>query len=439
MKRLQLTLLFLVFLTSSFDIAFNLNLGGFNIRTCYFINLILLGLIAADHFISHRSWKIRILGLVPLLIWAGFQFVFAFQSTFLNRTVGYFLWLIFNLLMVEAIRQTVLKLEVEKVLKWYLVSFGILAVFGMVQFMVGLVGIKLYTAQWWILNHLPRINGLCYEPSYYSSYMLIGWVLCYFLTKRGIYLFSKQVQIGLLALMGVTIFLATSRMGIAFVMVILGWDMVQMLLRALITKRISVGNLMLQTVFVGAILGVLVYVFADQARTDRYLQGTGIRAGDSYSRDERMRQMEQVLVIFKESPIIGYSLGGISPAIAKSEGEIIDNQKDAKKFEGLNIYLEVLAASGIFGFIFFVWFFWRLLREPKKLINVLRSQGFTSEAILLGGMFTAMISEMLILALNQNILRPYLWIAIGLTNALYFKYLSKPTAQNVSDEKVALH
>lgn len=439
MKKLQLVLLFLVFATSSFDIAFNLNLAGFNIRTCYFLNLILLGFIAAEKVMMHQPWKVKMLGLLPLLIWAGFQFVFAFQSTFLNRTLGYFLWLIFNLLMVESIRQTVLKLEVSKVLKWYLVSFGLLAVFGMIQFMVGLVGIDLFTTQWWILNHLPRINGLCYEPSYFSSYMLIGWVLCYFLTKRSIYLFNKQVQIGLLALMGTTIFLSTSRMGIAFVIAILSWDMLQMLFKALVTNRISIGNLMLQTVFVGAVLGVLVYVFADQARTDRYLQGTGIRAGDSFSRDERMRQMEQVVVIFKQSPFIGYSLGGISPAIAQSEGEIIDNQKDAKKFEGLNIYLEVLAASGIFGFAFFVWFVGRLLKQPKKLIQNLRSQGLTTEAILLGAIFTAMLSEMLILALNQNILRPYLWIAIGLTNALYFKYVQQLEERSVANEEVTLH
>lgn len=436
MRKFQFILLFLVFLTSSFDVAFNLKLGGFNIRTCYFLSFVLLATLAAEHLARLKPWRIKILGFTPLLIWLGFQFAFAFQSVFLSRTIGYVMWLIFNLLMVEAIRQTIENLPVNRVLRVYLLSFALLAVFGLIQFAFGLVGISLFTAQWWVLNHLPRVNGLSYEPSYFSSYMLIGWVLCYFLTRKNTFLFSRQVQLGLLALMGVSIFLSTSRMGIVFVMAILGWDLGKMFINALITKKISRRNLLLQIVFVSAIVGTLMYVFADETRTKRYLQGTGVRAGDSFSRDERMRQMEQVVTVFLKSPFIGYSLGGVSPAIAESEGEIIDNQEDAKKFEGLNIYLEVLAASGVIGFLFFAWFMWRLLEQPRWLAKLLKRQMRNHESTLLNSIFGAMVAELLILALNQNILRPYLWIAIGLTNALYFKFRQVSSKPN---EEIALH
>jgi hypothetical protein len=34
----------------------------------------------------------------------------------------------------------------------------------------------------------------------------------------------------------------------------------------------------------------------------------------------------------------------------------------------------------------------------------------------------ALIAELLILSLSQNILRPYLWILIGMLNAIYFRF-----------------
>jgi hypothetical protein len=54
--------------------------------------------------------------------------------------------------------------------------------------------------------------------------------------------------------------------------------------------------------------------------------------------------------------------------------------------------------------------------------GLLRENGYTQDALLLDCLKYALITELLILMISQNILRPYLWMVFGLGNALYFRY-----------------
>ena len=81
-----------------------------------------------------------------------------------------------------------------------------------------------------------------------------------------------------------------------------------------------------------------------------------------------------------------------------------------------------MAATGILGFVFFIWWLVRLLQCNAKLETQLRQQSFINESIILDGLRMSLLAEFLILILSQNILRPYLWILIGMLNAFYFQF-----------------
>jgi O-antigen ligase len=309
-----------------------------------------------------------------------------------------------------------------------------MALVGIAQFMLSAVGVHVLITMWWKINKIPRVNALSYEPSYYATYLLIGFVFLYYSQRKGIWYFKQRLQILILSCVAIAIFLSTSRMGILFMVVILLYDFAKMMIRAMFTYRISRVNFFIALVFIGAMATVFGRILLDEKQRKLYLAGTGLESTASHSKDTRIRQMNNVFLVFQDSPLVGYSLGGIAPAIANYYGDKTKDQKKAKEYEGLNIFLEVLAASGIFGFFFFCSWLFQLFRANIKLSGMLRLNGYVRESGILEALRYALIAEFLILVLSQNILRPYLWILIGVTNALYYRFKDQlnqvPSAQS---------
>jgi len=147
--------------------------------------------------------------------------------------------------------------------------------------------------------------------------------------------------------------------------------------------------------------------------------GLGIFGSSSHSSAPRIKTMIDTFRIFLKSPIIGYSLGGIPSAIAQLKGYNISTQIEAKNYEGMNIFLEVLAASGIIGYIFFLLFIYLLYFKAFKIAKAIYYKNFTY-SIIVKSLIFSLFWEMFILSMNQNILRPYLWIAIGMLSSSIF-------------------
>jgi hypothetical protein len=85
--------------------------------------------------------------------------------------------------------------------------------------------------------------------------------------------------------------------------------------------------------------------------------------------------------------------------------------------------MEVLAASGIIGFVFFVIFLSRFLFSSRLLRNLYLSKGINinplffrvHKYLILSGVF-----QLLLLCMNQNILRNYLWAHFAIINLSFF-------------------
>jgi len=64
-----------------------------------------------------------------------------------------------------------------------------MGIIGLVQWILQFFGILFYLTQY---NSMHRINGFSYEPSYYASYMLIGWIIYAYLYEKGNYINIKK-------------------------------------------------------------------------------------------------------------------------------------------------------------------------------------------------------------------------------------------------------
>ncbi|WP_141089886.1 hypothetical protein, partial [Campylobacter concisus] len=204
-------LLFLLFLSASFDIFLNLNIYGFNIRLFYAIEFLLF-LIFIYKVVVSRVISIFVGG-KTIAIWFLFIMVFVPNTTFIVRSIGYALWLFFSilliLLMVNMLKNIVL---FYKIFNLFVLSFFIISCFGIMQFIAGLIGIDLLVSQWWEYGRLPRVNGFSYEPSYYATYMIIGWSILLYIYYHG-FILQKKYKL-YFYIITISIFISSSRMGI---------------------------------------------------------------------------------------------------------------------------------------------------------------------------------------------------------------------------------
>ncbi|MFZ0595091.1 MAG: O-antigen ligase family protein [Bryobacteraceae bacterium] len=424
MHRLALVAAVLAILTSSFDILLVVQAGG-NYRFCQVVTLVLIALAILR---VARGVKMQVLGAVPLCLWLLVQALFIPVSGFWPKSLGYCFWLLLNVALVFSFvylfsdnRRTLITL-----LRWYAWSFAVVAGFGIIQFCLPLLGwgAPLIT-QWWIPDVLPRVNGLSYEPSYFATYLLIGFVFVGSLRRANSKLLPCKTLLGIYWLTLIGIVLSSSRMGIVFLFAeiflaqfrvwqsflkdFLRFKFVLSKLRPLVPSLLSI------TVIAATAAGTLNALENNPALMLMFLNGTGISNTAAHSVIERENSLEDTLRVFIEHPLIGQGLGGVSSAIGDLYGEKVQSFEASKDFEGMSVFAEVLAASGVIGVIPFVFFLVATIRKPLKLART----AAPLDASLLRSLVRSLVFAWAILQFNQNLLRPYLWLHLAILVTVY--------------------
>jgi hypothetical protein len=193
--------------------------------------------------------------------------------------------------------------------------------------------------------------------------------------------------------------------------------------KAIFNRTISVRQFIFLIIF--GILSLFILLFAS-FNYDKFIslfEGLPFLSRYWHSATIRIDDFFYTWKIFINSPYVGYSLGGVAPAIAQLKGHIHITQEIVKNTEGMCIFLEVLAASGIIGFAFFLLFLIKLLRSSSYLKKLFGSQLNTIGLQFLSTHYflvLALIFQLLLLCLNQNILRNYLWTHIAIVNVSFF-------------------
>ena len=306
-------------------------------------------------------------------------------------------------------------------LRWYIFSFVLIAGFGILQFTLPLLGMPaLLVTQWWIPGFLPRVNGFSYEPSYFATYLLIGFVFVSSLRNARSPLLSRRALAAAYWVLALGIVLSSSRMGIVFLLLEFGLSQGRpwaAAVRDFVRLRISRSRIralapsLLGLIFVSAIGSVAAIALERNPMVMlMFLNGTGISDTAAHSVLQREGSFEDTLQVFGDHPFIGRSLGGVSSAIANLNGETVHSFEESKAFEGMSVFAEALAGSGVFGVIPFIWFLIVTIREP---LAIARSASPFHSAIL-HAFVRSLVFSWAILQVNQNILRPYLWVHLAM-------------------------
>jgi hypothetical protein len=325
---------------------------------------------------------------------------------------------------------------VRMLLRWYLYSFVFVAAFGIFQFALPVFGLPgILITQWWIPGVLARVNGFSYEPSYFACYLLIGFVLVSSLKRARSTLLPPRRLTGIYYLIALGIIVSSSRLGIVFLLaeVFFGgmtpWfsffaDLKRLsIVRS--TVRSLVPSLLVFTFLLTLLGGAVTLVRSNPVLLLIFLNGTGVSDTAAHSVIQRENSFQETIAVFVQHPFIGRSLGGISSAIAEYEGNTIRSFEDAKKIEGMSVFAEVLAASGVIGFIPFLCFLVVTIRNPLRLARIVPP--FYSS--LLRGLVRSLVFTWAILQFNQNVLRTYLWAHIAILATVYAAALKSARSQ----------
>ncbi|MGE0114852.1 MAG: O-antigen ligase family protein [Steroidobacteraceae bacterium] len=407
--------LLLGLLTASFDIFLVLNVGGFTLR----IHQVLLSIsLAAVFQVTYKDEKLRApLGFGWVTIWTLFILAFIPNTEYLPRSIGYGFFLLLSLLIVYCTVQLYGNRRWIKVLlKGYLWVFVLVGGFGLLQLLLGAARLPAPLIKQWLIQGVwPRINGFSYEPSYFSTYMLMGWVFSAWLVEHRTYCFGERLTKVAFYVSTLAMLLSTSRIGWATMLL---WSMFFLFRRLRFPGPIRFSPMLVVVALCAVVMTVLWIVHSgDKLKDDlvTFAGGTGLFGAPAHSVVDRQNSFNNTLAIISKSPFIGYSLGGVATAIGVMQSGSIANNVDAKHNEGSNVFAEVLAASGVIGVVPFLVYLGMLVRKP---LVVARNAGGDT-AIVLSGLVWALLMELLILQFNQNILRAYLWFHIGVLSAAH--------------------
>lgn len=407
-RRILLGIFLLIALFSSFDVFFKISLFGFNLRFAQILIFFLLAL-SPIYFIYRK--EIRLNGaLIFLLAWMLLQLLFLQNSIYLIRGVFYWIWLLsFVILLIFGfqIGREMTKREFDFFFKAYLATFGLIALFGLFQSLVPLLGLAergpFQTQTWlqlpFIGISLPRINGFNYEPSYFVTYLLpaVPMIFYFVLQSKSLKWFWRGFFLFVAGMM----FFSTARTGIFFLLLTLGLLFLYWILTRFPIKRYK--KVYLTGMGVSLVLMLTLVLFPPTRKL--LVMPFQYVAGDSSFNTRSSGQIE-VLVLFFKHPFLGYSLGGIAPALTSLHHIIVDSNGVTKAYEGMNVFFELLVSSGLFGFFLFLLFQALLFGDSLKIYRISQKQQVKDLIFLIS---FAVLIQFMMLFLNQNILRIYFW------------------------------
>jgi hypothetical protein len=406
-------LAYLGILTSSFDIFLVLDIG-FSLRACVLLFIPLIWYSFSLSLINRKA--VLPVGFIYLSLWAIINFLFSFNTNLLSRSFVYSTLLFFSCALVFSFAQFFRNLNTFlQLIRFYIVSFSILSILGIVQFVLPVLGLPaLFIEQWWIPGLIARVNAFSYEPSYYATYLLAGWGMLTYLNHQKEYLFSPRLQKFFYLTISLALFLSSSRISLVIMILWYSHYLLKLML-SLFTLKIKIKDITNGLIFLVVCGLIITYLFLD-TRYSFLLQGTGINSTATHSVSIRGKDFFDTLSIFLNSPVIGYSLGGVAVAIGNLRGVYVNSNEIAQSNEGLNIFAEALAATGIIGFVILITYFSRFFLVFTKISRTKKS---IFEQVYIA-LFVGFLLEIFAMQFNQNILRVYFWVHISILSLSCF-------------------
>lgn len=452
-------LFFLSALTSSFDIFLALNFGGFNIRITQVFQALLICIAIYKLLVDKIICTPK--SFVFLLFFTLCNILCTFHTILPVWNIAYNMWLILFVLMIWAIF-TLYRDRTTRLLELYVASFYLMAIWGCLQFFLGLTGISNWMImQWWVAG-FPRVNGFTYEPSYFATYMIMGYLFSQCCCFFGIYKIGKIALRSLCYISTIAIVLCSSRMVYIPIACMLAFVLV-VTIKRLVKKQEKAKDAWVEFLKQYAIIFVFVFYFflmqtylnmqaaatlppnqtpinppnpieniqepdiqepnIQEPKKAEILFVRNVGAGGDYANiNLRLKTWKASWNLFLMSPIYGYGLGGISAEAMRIDGRSIEEMKQiGRGCSTGNVFLEILAATGIIGTICFLIYGWGLVSSIFNFPGAINSENIIRFSLII-----ALVGECIMLAMNQNILRNYAWLHVAVLSC----YVSQQTRKN---------
>lgn len=395
-------------ITSSCDIFLVLTVGGSTIRWGQ-IAMMVLAAMAFFDVVKERKMNLPC-GYGFLLGFVLLNTVFLYNCPSLRNGIGYDLWLVLDVAMIYVAAHFSDKaFSLDELLKWYILSFVCVAAFGILQKLLQFGHVYILVTQ------KSRVNGFCFEPSYYATYMLAGWtVLAYLLEKRNEHLFSRRKTVIYFALCSMAIVLSTSKIGWAAMLMWAAFRFLVVYGRRFLRmgrKKSLICMLIAAPLAFFALYGVLWVLNEKTKLVQVYLSGSGLFGTSAHSSLERWTRIGWMWKCIKEAHFWeGTSLGGIDPVLCVQQGIPYSSDLNGK---AINVSLEIWMATGVAGLLLFlVFLFYISCWFPY------RKCGEGREKELLLAFVWGLAVQFAVLQINQNILRVYFWFSIAIVMAI---------------------
>jgi hypothetical protein len=409
-------------LTASWDTVFVLHLAG-TLRLSQLLVLPICLAAAARVLQDGRILWPR--GATVLAIWIVSQFLLIPLSG--NRLIAseFFVLLVYTVAIVFAVIQLYGQIAwLDVLMRVYLLSYVVTAVIGIVQFILPAIGIHVFPVSQWIIHgRIARINAFSYEPSYFSTYMILGWITLLDLRKSKARLTQSNFWKWATILTGVSLVLCTSKTGWLVMCLELLVRATPHLIRAFrsFARQLVQGRMLLPLpslrgaltatlVSVGLIAGA--YALFSRVSPLAFLSGSGIAGTPAHSVTERSANFHETLQVFLDHPFIGPSLGGVPIEMAARKGVTVTDSAGVRVFWGLPVILDVLTSTGVILFIPFLIF---LYTGTFGAMRFARNYWPDERAKWLRALGRAMVFEWIMLLSEQNVLRIYLWYHFAIT------------------------
>lgn len=412
--------------TASFDLIGILPVGGGNLRVT---NLAMIALSGLGLLFSLRGMP-RVHGFLWLLVWTAANAACIVNAPQNFRTYAYLVWLLVD---VAFIFSTAVMFTGESAVRsiarinfWI---YALVAGLGLLQFVLFVGGLNVLVAQVWT-DRFPRINGFSYEPSYYATYLIVGWAMSFYLALKRQDFIRPAVVWAVLALQTIALILCTSRMGYVAMAVFL-------LVMAPRVAKLATSAGPISIALIGGmscVAAALVFFAIRDIRGGDYLfllEGTGIGGTAAHSRDARLQEFEQYKDLFLSNPLKGYSLGGITGVLAGAgEGEILDYD-ELRQAQGINVSLEIILATGILLAPLFFIYLYKITIPALRRVFADSDEGLV---LMTKANICGLLLQFFLLQFNQNILRNYFWIQIAVVSCLVTElWRQHRAAQNGED------
>ena len=404
---------------------------------------------AAFLLLSARDRPIRVFpGLTGLYGFCAWIALTLPLSLFLERSVAYVVWAISDALIVFAFVQYFRSTtEVLSLIRWSMLAYIAVSLFGLLQFALYAHGINLFVTEWWIKGRVARINGISYEPSYYATYLIAGWVASFYLIERRATVPSRRLQWLCLSSTTVALLLSSSRMGYVMMVVWIVFRAALRLLRALIrglfgrsSLRFALGTGAAAVMLAAMAVRYRARLLTLAAALPFLFSGLGVLGHSSHSAGVRIEGLDRTWRAFLHYPVLGTGIGALPVAIAAQTGRGIYNLREAKKSEGMSIAAEMIAETGLVGAALVI----AVVVSVMRAYYQVRSRAQSWHRLLLSAQAWGLGWMLLMLQMNQNFLRIYIFVDLAvLTCTIMLREPSlrrnepAPETSLVSDAQVA--